>query len=96
MKQWQFSKNILKINNNGNHTNQHKRKHLTKAEIDQLFPLVNGERDWKINVNSYQLVDKLIELWFESQGYDFWNNPFPDVIEWEVTKDNEIIFKYEL
>ena len=62
-------------------------KLLTLAEIQKLYPLVNSERDWKIDVNSHQLVDKIIELWFESQGYDFWINPFPEVIEWTVTEN---------
>ena len=24
----------------------------------------------------------------------FWNNPYPEVIEWELTKEKEIIFRY--
>jgi hypothetical protein len=71
-------------------------KVLTQSEIQQLYPLVNSDRDWKIDVNSHQLVDKIIELWFETQGYDFWNNPFPEVVEWSVSKDKEIEFVYVL
>ena len=71
-----------------------KEKHLTKSEIEKLFPLVNRQGDWQIRTNSYQLVDKIIELWFESQGYNFWNNPYPEVVEWELTKEKEIIFRY--
>ncbi len=71
-------------------------KVLTQSEIQQLYPLVNSDRDWKIDVNSHQLVDKIIELWFETQGHDFWDNPFPDVVEWSVNKDNEIEFVYVL
>ena len=71
-------------------------KVLTQSEIQQLYPLVNSDRDWKIDVNSHQLVDKIIELWFETQGYDFWDNPFPEVVEWAVSKDNEIEFVYVL
>lgn len=69
-------------------------KTLSKDEISELYKNVNTGRDYHIDVNSYQLVDKIIELWFESQGYDFWDNPFPDIVEWELTKDKEIIFKY--
>ncbi len=71
-------------------------KILNQSEIQQLYPLVNSDRDWKIDVNSHQLVDKIIELWFESQGYDFWDNPFPEVVEWSVSKDKEIEFVYVL
>jgi len=71
-------------------------KVLTQSEIQQLYPLVNSDRDWKIDVNSHQLVDEIIELWFETQGYDFWDNPFPEVVEWTVTKDKEIEFVYVL
>jgi len=71
-----------------------KEKHLTKSEIQELFPLVNRQGDWKIRTDSYELVDKIIELWFETQGYDFWNNPYPEVVEWELTKEKEIIFRY--
>jgi hypothetical protein len=71
-----------------------KEKHLTKSEIQKLFPLVNRQGDWHIQTDSYQLVDKIIELWFEAQGYDFWNNPYPEVVEWELTKEKEIIFRY--
>ena len=69
-------------------------KVLTQSEIQQLYPLVNTGREWHIDVNSYQLVDKIIELWFETQGYDFWDNPFPEVVEWSVNKDKEIEFVY--
>lgn len=71
-----------------------KEKHLTKDEITNLYKLVNKPGDYHVRTDSYQLVDKIIELWFESQGYDFWNNPYPEVIEWELTKEKEIIFKY--
>ena len=74
---------------------QHTKK-LTTAEIKTLFPLVNGDRDWKISLESHHLIDKIIELWFESQGYDFWHNPFPDVVEWTLTKEKEIEFIYIL
>lgn len=32
-------------------------KTLTKPEIDELYKLVNQPGDWKIDVNSYELVD---------------------------------------
>ena len=71
-------------------------KTLTQSEIQHLYKFVNSDRDWKIDVNSYQLVDKIIELWFKTQGYDFWHNPFPEVIECSISKDNEIEFVYIL
>lgn len=73
---------------------EQKEKHLTTIEIQKLLPLVNRQGDWQIRTDSYQLVDKIIELWFETQGYDFWNNPYPEVVEWELTKEKEIIFRY--
>ena len=73
---------------------EQKEKHLTKIEIQKLFPLVNRQGDWQIRNDSYQLIDKIIELWFETQGYDFWDNPYPEVVEWELTKEKEIIFRY--
>ena len=69
-------------------------KVLIQSEIQQLYPLVNTGREWCIDVNSHELVDKIIELWFETQGYDFWDNPFPEVVEWSVNKDKEIEFVY--
>lgn len=69
-------------------------KTLTKFEIGELFPLVNKQGDWQINTNSHELVDKIIELWFETQGYDFWDNPYPEVAEWYLTNEKEIVFKY--
>lgn len=71
-------------------------KVLTQSEIQQLYPLVNTGREWHIDVNSHQLVYKIIELWFETQGYDFWNNPFLEVVEWSVNKNKEIEFVYVL
>lgn len=71
-----------------------KEKHLTVSEIQELYQDVNKPQDWQINVNSYKLIDKIIELWFEKQGYDFWINPYPEVTQWELLKDNEILFKY--
>jgi hypothetical protein len=71
-------------------------KILTQKEIQNLYPLVNSGRNWHIDINSYELVDKIIELWFESEGFDFWNNPFPEVIEWSVSEDKEIKFVYVL
>jgi len=73
-----------------------KEKHLTKKEIQELFPLVNTGREYYVNTQNYEIVDKIIELWFRTQGYDFWNNPFPEVVEWSVTKDKEIEFVYVL
>lgn len=69
-------------------------KTINQTKIQELYPLVNGPRDLHINVNSYQLVDKIIELWLEEQGYDFWDNPYPEIIEWTVTKEKEIIVTY--
>jgi hypothetical protein len=71
-------------------------KVLNQSEIQHLYSFVNTGREWHVNVNSHELVDKIIELWFETQGYDFWNNPFPDVVEWSVNKDKEIEFVYIL
>jgi hypothetical protein len=59
-------------------------KHLIKADIQRLYKKVNHPVDWQINVKSYQLIDKIIELWFEEQGYDFWNNLFPEIVAWEL------------
>lgn len=85
---------LQKTNNMSNNIIPCITKVLTQADIQKLYPLVNSERGWKIDVNSHKLVDKIIELWFETQGYDFWDNPYPDVTEWTVNKDNEIKFTY--
>ena len=34
-------------------------KKLTQAEIQQLYPLVNTGREWYVDVNSHELVDKM-------------------------------------
>lgn len=71
---------------------QHKK--LTKREIESLFSRVNTGRDYYVDPSSHHLVDKLIELWFESQGYDFWHNPYPEVERWEVNEVGEVDFWY--
>ena len=72
-------------------------KTLTTEEIRALYPLVNDcHRGTYVDETSWQFVDKIIELWFEEQGYDFWDNPYPDVVEWEITKDNNLVFSYIL
>jgi len=69
-------------------------KTLTQSEIQKLYPQVNDSDRYYIDVNSYQFVDRIIELWFETQGYDFWDNPYPEVTQWSITKDNEVEFVY--
>lgn len=70
-------------------------KLLTRAEIEALYPLVNNERDWQIDVNSHELVDKIIALWFEvNHNITFWSNPNYEVTEWSVNNKNEIEFSY--
>ena len=69
-------------------------KKLTTDEITKLYQFVNKGRDWKINIKTHELVDKIIELWFKSQGYDFWYNPYPEVTEWTIDDNNEITFTY--
>lgn len=71
-----------------------KTKHLKADKLKQLYKKVNRPNDWKIDVKSHALIDKIIELWFEEQGYDFWDNPYPEVIEWKLSKEKEIIFTY--
>lgn len=67
---------------------------ITKEEIEKLFPQANTGRRMYVDPRSHQFVDEIIELWFQSKGYDFWDNPYPDIIEWEVNKDNEIKVTY--
>jgi hypothetical protein len=68
---------------------------ITKAEIELLYPKVNdGIRGVYVDLQSHNLVDKIIELWFESFGYSFWDNPYPDVLEWHL-KDEEIHIIYQ-
>ncbi len=67
---------------------------LTKNDIERLFAKVNTGRDYYVNVKSHALVDKIIELWFQSQGYDLWDNPYPEVEEWSTTVGGEINFTY--
>jgi len=68
-------------------------KTLTKDEVQRLYLSVNKPGDWQIDVNSHELADKINELWFKEQGYDFWNNPYPDVTEWSLD-NNELTFTY--
>ncbi len=68
---------------------------LTKEDIIKLYSSVNRDIDYKIDVNSdFAFVNKIIELWFNEQGYDFWDNPYPKVTEMKVTKSKEIEFVY--
>jgi hypothetical protein len=69
-------------------------KKLTTAEIQALYPYVNTGREWHVDENSFELVDKIVKLWFETQGYDFYDNPYPDVVEVVITKEKEIEFTY--
>ena len=71
-------------------------KKISRKEIEDLYLLVNLDRDWKIDIGSPVLVDRIIELWFERNGYDFWENPFPEVVEWKLNTDGEIEFIYVL
>jgi len=69
-------------------------KVLKRHEIEQLYQHVNTGRRWAIDVKSHDLIDEIIRLWFEQQGYDFWQNPYPEVVEWSISKENEITFVY--
>ena len=66
---------------------------LSHDEIEALYQLVNTGRDYYIDPNSPQFADKIIELWFETQGYDFWSNPY-EVTELSIGKDGSMEFKY--
>lgn len=67
---------------------------LTNEDIQKLYPYVNTGREYHVDVNSYELLDKIIELWFQTKGYDFWQNPYPEVTEMTLTKDKEVEFTY--
>jgi hypothetical protein len=69
---------------------------ITNQEIQHFYQFVNSPNDYKIDVKSYQLIDKIIELYFNSIGYDFWNNSYPEVVETHINKNNEIEFVYIL
>jgi hypothetical protein len=66
---------------------------ISNAEIQQLYPQANTGRRYYVDTNSHQFVDEIIELYFDSKGYDFWGNPYPEVTEWRVV-NNEIIMTY--
>ena len=66
---------------------------ISKAEIQLLYPQFNTGRRYYVDPNSPKFVNEIIELYFDSKGYDFWNNPYPDVTEWSVVND-EIIMTY--
>lgn len=70
-----------------------KSKTLTHEEIEVLHASVNDGSRYYIDPSSVQYADRIIELWFEGQGYDFWNNPYPEVTEWEF-KNGNLTFKY--
>lgn len=65
---------------------------LTKSEIESLFIGVNTGRRYYVDTTSHRLVDELINLWFESQGFDFWT--CPEVERWEVNEVGEVDFWY--
>lgn len=68
---------------------------ISKKEAEELFQLVNVGRDIYVDPKRPEFIDKIIELWFEERGYDFWDNPFPDVKEWSVNRETgEITFNY--
>ena len=67
---------------------------LSHDEINALFHFVNTGREYYVDPNSPQFLDKIIELWFDTQGYDFWKNPYPEVTEVAIEKDGSIEFKY--
>jgi len=68
---------------------------LSQEEVSELYKKVNNDGKWYVSPKSYLLADKIIELWFETQGYDFWNNPYPEVMEVAIKKDNGIEFTYQ-
>lgn len=72
--------------------------HFSKEEVERLYQKVNapGDRRPHVSSNSWQLADRIVELWFEEQGYDFWDNPYPDVEEMGVDpKTSTITIKYK-
>lgn len=71
-------------------------KVLSNDDIQHLFQKVNNGRKWHIDVDSYRLIDEIIELWFETQGYDMWVNPYPDVLESSLSTDGQLEFTYQL
>jgi hypothetical protein len=69
--------------------------HISQAEVQELFPKVNQGRDTYVDPKTQQFVEKIIELWFQTLGYDFWNNPYPDVEEWSCPKTGGIDLSYK-
>lgn len=68
---------------------------LVQADIEKLMPEINTGREWYIDPESYQFIDKVIEMWFRTQGYDYFDNPYPDVIEMiSNSEKGELTFKY--
>lgn len=68
---------------------------LGQEDIQRLHDKVNNGDRYHIKLNTHQYVDRIIELWFEEHEYDFWDNPYPEVIEMSYTKESgELTFTY--
>lgn len=70
------------------------RVELTHEQVESLYQKTRGQR-YAINENSLELLLKIIELYFESKGYDFWDNPPPDLEEYGYGENDGIWFVYK-
>lgn len=70
---------------------------ISKEEVERMYQKVNvpGDRRPYVQTNNWKLVDRIIEIWFEEQGYDFWDNPYPEVEEVQLPKEGGILIKYQ-
>lgn len=70
---------------------------ITKEEVQRMYEKVNvkGDRRPHVDTRSWKLVDRIIEIWFEEQGYDFWDNPYPEVEQTELPPEGGILIKYQ-
>lgn len=68
-------------------------KHIISEEdINRLYPYANDGRKWYVDPKYPKFTDRIIELYFEEKGHDFWD--MPEVDEWEVSFNPTTITLY--
>ncbi len=71
---------------------------VTKEDIQKLFEVFetrNGRTKHYVSPQSGAFWTAIEELWFDTQGYDFYDNPYPDVLESALNPDGSLTITYQ-
>ena len=71
---------------------------ISKEVIEKLFEVFearNGRTKHYVSPQSGGFWTAIEELWFDTQGYDYYDNPYPDVIESTLNQDGSLTIIYQ-